>query len=82
MEALGMKFYDWLGAYQAEQTPWGDFARDTRRDPTFPKGVRSLKGVLRHLRGADEACLAAARTSWAMYKASAPVLYLSRREWM
>jgi hypothetical protein len=51
MEAGGVKFYDWLGAYLAEETPWGDFARDTRRDPTFPKGVRSLKGVLRHLRG-------------------------------
>ena len=62
-------FYDWLAKQKNLRSPVGDMARDTARDPSFPRDVTTLDGVLEHLQKANSSSeiLARARATWKVF---------------
>ncbi|MES1178647.1 MAG: YozE family protein [Myxococcales bacterium] len=62
-------FYDWLSKHKNLRTPVGDMARDTAKDPTFPRDVTTLEAVLEHLQKADASSqvTARARMVWKVF---------------
>ncbi len=62
-------FYDWLSKQKNLRSPVGDMARDTAKDPSFPREVTTLEAVLEHLQkaNASSAVVARARSTWKVF---------------
>jgi hypothetical protein len=61
-------FGEYILARKITETPAGDFIRDARDDPHFPRGVRTW-GELRSYLESERACDDAIRAAYAVWRA-------------
>lgn len=70
MAAL-IPFHEWLDKQKNLRTPLGGFARDTVKDPAFPRDVASLEALLDYVRASarnSPQTIAVARTAYRAYE--------------
>jgi hypothetical protein len=62
-------FYDWLAKHNRLRTPLGDLARQSAKDPEFPRGVDSLDALLEYVRSSSKGSAQAVSVARSAYQA-------------
>jgi hypothetical protein len=64
-----ISFCDWLAKHNRLRTPLGDLARQSAKDPGFPRDVASLDALLEHVRSTSKGSAQAVSIARSAYQA-------------